>query len=79
MRAVAAIVSNICTDGNSAATAFGKCGSQEQRSFSRLFRIHRLAEGQLRASSRLYLPKTDVFLTFKTYDFHLCNNLIIMK
>lgn len=53
MRAAAAIVQNICADGNTTATVFGKCGSQEHISFSGLFRVRRVAEGQLRAAISL--------------------------
>lgn len=62
--AAAAIVWNICTDGNSAAAAaaaaFGECGSQDPRRSSRPFNIHMLAWSQQRAPPGPYLPKTDV-------------------
>lgn len=53
MSAAAAIVQNICADGNTTATVFGNCGSQEHISFSGLCRVHRVAEGQLRAAISL--------------------------
>lgn len=58
----AAIVWNICTDGNgaAAAAAFSECGSQDLRRSYRPLNIHMLAWSQLRAPPALYLSKTDV-------------------